>query len=63
MLEVLIQNIFSMFVGPAFQETVGIPVAINRVSLLISFFFWYTAIHPPDDHKLLRMRGIKFIKK
>ena len=23
------------------------------------FFFWYTAIHPLDDHQLLRMRGNK----
>ena len=41
MLEFLIDNIFAMFVGRVFQQTVGISMGTNCVSPLIDLFFLF----------------------
>ena len=40
MLEVLIDNIFSMFGGSVFQQTVGIPMGTNCAPLLVDLFLY-----------------------
>jgi len=40
MLEVLINNIFVMFNGRVFKQTVGIPMGINCVPLLADLFLY-----------------------
>ena len=44
MLEFLIDNIFAMFGGRVFQQTVGIPMGTNCAPLLANLFlYWYEA--------------------
>ena len=44
MLEFLIDNIFAMFGGRVFQQTVGIPMGTHCAPLLADFFlYWYGA--------------------
>jgi hypothetical protein len=40
MLEFLIDNIFVMFGGRVFQQTVGIPMGANRAPLLADLFLY-----------------------
>ena len=40
MLEFFIDNIFAMFDGRVFQQTVGIPMATNCVPLLVDLFLY-----------------------
>ena len=40
MLEFLIDNIFAMFGGRVFQQTVGIPMGTNCAPLLADFFLY-----------------------
>ena len=41
MLEFLIENIFVMFGGRVFQQTVGIPMGTNCAPLLADLFFLF----------------------
>ena len=40
MLEFLVDNIFAVFVGKVFQQTVGIPVGTNCAPLLVDIFLY-----------------------
>ena len=60
MLEILIYNIFVMFGGRVFQQTVGIHMCSNRAPLLAHLFlYWYEAgsiqgLPKKDEKKLAR---------
>jgi hypothetical protein len=48
MLELLIDNIFAMFGGRIFQQTIGIPMGTNSSLLLADLFFYsHEAFHVP----------------
>jgi hypothetical protein len=42
MLEFLIDNIFAMLGGRAFEQTVGIPMCTNCIPLLADLYMWYS---------------------
>ena len=64
MLEILIYNIFVMFGGRVFQQTVGIDMCSNRAPLLAHLFlYWYEAgsiqgLLKKDEKKLARSFNI-----
>jgi hypothetical protein len=64
MLEILIYNIFVMFGGRVFQQTVGIHMCSNRAPLLAHLFlYWYEAgsiqeLLKKDEKKLARFFNI-----
>ena len=66
MLEFLIDNIFVMFGGRVFQQTVGISMGTNCVSLLIDLFFYsYEAdfvqgLFTKNEKKLARSFNLTF---
>ena len=61
MLEFLIDNIFVMFGGRVFQQTVGIPMGTNCVPLLVDLFLYsYEADFKKNEKKLVRSFNFTF---
>ena len=67
MLEFLIDNIFLIFGGRAFQQRVGIPMGTNCGPLLADLFFYsYAAdfiqgLHKKNEKKLTRSFNFTFV--
>ena len=61
MVEFLIDNIFAMFGGRAFQQTVGIYMGTNCASLLIDLFFYsYETDFMKNEKNLARSFNFTF---
>ena len=61
MLKFLIDNIFAMFGGRIFQQTVGIPMGTNCAPLLVELFLYsYEADLKKNEKKLARSFNFTF---